>query len=199
MNKKYNIIIAVLLIVIIILVAIKFKPKDEVTIVPEEIGVQSTIFDWKSLSSSDVFKIASKIPDLQFYPEVPIELSAVADLTGDGIPEGVFTGDGGNNGLSIILSKTNESGTITLLQQKDQYGTVGPVTLLSVGRAMINEGYQLLPEEHGFYTVSRSYDPDGDYFICNESGVNAYIWNSSTKLFEWNKSYSEKYTSEACK
>src|SRR3989344_21306 len=109
----------------------------------------TVVAEWKSLSSSNLFAISSK-ENIYLVPDFGVTLAETIDLTGDGLDEGIFGGNGGNNELSFI---------------------------------MVQERYELLPNEHGFYTASLSYNEATDKFKCNTNGVSAYSWNSSTKLF----------------
>jgi hypothetical protein len=83
-------------------------------------------------------------------------------------------------------------------KQKNKDGSITPVALVSVGRVMVQEGYELVPTENGFYTASMSYNEQSDKFKCNPNGVHAYKWNTTTKLFEWNQAMTTKYTTQVC-
>lgn len=153
---------------------------------------------WRAMSSVDLLTISSK----ENLGLSAITLTQTVDLTGDGIDEGIFTGNGGNSGVTFFLIKNDT--TISVARQKNKDGSIHPVALEYVGRAMVSENFKLLPSEKGFYTVSLSFDEDADssdssHFKCNTNSVQAYQWNSSTKLFEWNQALTTKYTAEVCK
>ena len=173
----------------------KSVPQEQVTN-----NLTNTVIDaaWKSLSSDDLFKIIDNDKSLYFEKSFGIQFVNTLDLTGDGLHEGIFGGNGGNNGLSFILSK-NTDGSTFIAKQKNKNGSIATVGLFSVGRVMVSESFDFLPEENGFYTVSKSYNEKTEKFVCNENGVNAYKWNNQTKLFEWNQSLTVKYTGQVCK
>lgn len=156
---------------------------------------QNTPFNWGTLSTQMISQIV--LGETSLYFEGMPTFSDSMDLTGDGIAEGIFTGNGGNNGLTIILIR-NSDGTIVAARQKNRDGSIQAVSLLDVGRVMVQEGYKLLPAQHGFYTESLHNDEDGGNFVCNTNGVNAYVWNSSTRLFQWNQALTTQSTAEVC-
>ncbi len=151
--------------------------------------------NWQSVSSSSAYTLATN-SGVYLSPGSSVSLSQSVDLNGDGIDEGVFSGDGGNSGITFILIR-DANGQNVVAKQKNKDGTINAVNLLSVGRVMVSEGYKLLPLEKGFYTVSKSNDGESG-FVCKSDGLNAYSWNTSTKLFEWNQSMTTRYTSEVC-
>lgn len=155
--------------------------------------------EWQSHSSEYLLGVATNA-GLYLEPGSGVSLSQMVDLTGNGIDEAIFTGNGGNNGASFIMIK-GDDGKSYVAKQKYKDGTIGPVQLTAIGRVMVSEGYKLLPNENGFYTVSKSNvstDGETSNFKCNVNGVNAYKWNASTKMFEWNQSMTTKYTAEVC-
>lgn len=199
-NSKLN---TILLIILIILVALLFlyvmslgkeEKKTNYTTEQDSSVKSDTSFDWKTLSQKDILSL---IPIETFVPESGIGLTKTVDLTGDGINEAVFTGNGGNNNLSIIIMR-NSDNTFSVANEKNKNGSINPVELYEIGRVMVQEKFELLPSEHGFYTISLSYDQNTEKFECKENGVNAYIWNDMTKLFEWNQSLTLKYEKIAC-
>lgn len=155
----------------------------------------NVVAEWKSFSSDNLFGISSQ-ENIHLMQGAGIQLTETVDLTGNGIDEGIFCGDGGNNGTCFIMIK-GDDGKNFVAKWKGPDGTITPVSLLSVGRLRVSSSYQFLPDEKGFYTVSKSNDGDGGEFEC-DGGVVAYSWNSSTKLFEWNQALSTKYTNQVC-
>lgn len=153
--------------------------------------------EWQSHSSEYLFGVATN-EGLYLEPGSGVSLSQMVDLTGNGIDEGIFTGNGGNNGASFIMIK-GDDGKSYVAKQKEKDGTIGPVYLVSIGRVMVSESFELLPSEQGYYTVSKSNtnETTGE-FTCNTNGVKAYKWNVSTKMFEWNQSMTTKYTAKVC-
>ncbi len=165
--------------------------------VKNSVSNSDVIKEWKSFKTDELQKIALA-ENIFLEKESGIGLSETVDLTGDGLDEAIFVGNGGNNNLGFIMTK-NSDGTNSVLKNKEREGMIYPVLLLSVGRVRVNEQYKLLPAEHGFYTSSMSYDEKADKFTCNQNGVNAYSWSIKTKIFEWNKTLTDKYTKEVCK
>jgi len=151
--------------------------------------------NWQSVTSSSAYTLATNA-EIYLSSGSAVQLSQSVDLTGDGIDEGVFTGDGGNSGMTFILMK-DVNGQNVLAKQKNKDGTISVIQLLGVGRVRVSESFKFVPEERGYYTISKSNDGESD-FVCNPDGVNAYSWNTSTKLFEWNQSMTTKYTAEVC-
>lgn len=140
--------------------------------------------------------------DKQIYVEVSSGFSLKeTDVTGDGLPEGIFTGNGGNNDASFILI-TDSKGEPELAKWRMEDGSVSVVSLLSVGRVAFQEGYVLVPEQQGFYLISKSLDRTQSEFesnfICNPGGAPFFKWNERTELFEWNEELTALYTSEVC-
>ncbi len=157
----------------------------------------AVVAEWQSLPETDLLATASA-ENIYLDPESGVGLQETLDLTGDGIDEAIFEGNGGNNGMAFIMTK-DTTGANVVAQQKNKDGGIYPVQLLSVGRVMVQETFKLLPGEHGFYTASLSYDESAGKFICNTDGVNAYSWNTPTDLFEWSQALTTKYAAEVCK
>lgn len=156
----------------------------------------STNPNWSSVSSLSAYTLATS-DGIYLSSASGVRLSESVDLNGDGIDEGVFSGDGGNSGVTFILMK-DDDGQSVAAKQKNKDGTISSVNLSSVGRAMFSESFKLIPEQKGFYTVSKSNDGQGGNFECDLNSVNAYSWNASTKLFEWNQSLTAKYINQEC-
>ncbi len=176
------------------------KPKPVVTPTPTQSEDQVSNSDvrqgWQAISSSVLLNLATA-QGIGLESGSAVQLSEMIDITGDGLDEGIFTGNGGNSGMTFIMTRDSNGNNI-IAKQKDRNGTIGPVQLLSVGRVMVSESYKLLPSIKGYYTVSKSNDGESGNFECNVNGLNAYSWNSSTKLFEWNSGYTTTYTAEVC-
>lgn len=151
--------------------------------------------NWESFSTPSAYSLATNGGVYLSGPNV--SLSQSVDLTGDGVQEGVFVGDGGNSGVTFILIK-DSNGQNVLARQKNRDGSITPVNLVSVGRVMVSESFKLIPQQNGFYTVSKSNANQDGYFVCNADGVNAYVWSNTTSLFEWNQSLTYTYTSQEC-
>jgi hypothetical protein len=205
LDMKNNQFKNILLIILVIAVAylgyklfVKVPPKEEAKPAPVQ-----TVFDWKSLSKNEIETIVSKEPDVYFEKDIGLSLTQEVDLTGDGKPEAIVNGNGGNNEVSFILYK-NREGNVSVAKLRNKNGELSPATLLEIGRVMVNASYKLLPSENGFYTSSLEFDDSADnsetsHFKCGEDSVNAFAWNSQKEWFEWNKALTDKYTVEVCK
>lgn len=156
----------------------------------------TVVAEWKSLTSNELLAIANE-EDMYLEKDFGVKLSETIDLTGDGIDEGIFTGNGGNNGASFIMIKGND-GKSFVAKQKNKDGTINQVYLVEIGRVMFSEGFELVPNEYGFYTISKINNEESGNFSCKPNGVNAYSWNTSIKMFEWNQVMTTKYTTQVC-
>jgi hypothetical protein len=156
-------------------------------------------YNWQAVSKTELAAVVSAYPDLWFDKEMGLSLSQAIDLTGDGVPEGIVRGDGGNNDVSFILFANN--GSLSVAKQKNKNGTIEPVALYEIGRVQANASFQLLPNEHGFYTSSLVPDESSESvnFKCTDVSVNAYVWNPSTTLFEWNAALTATEHTKVCK
>lgn len=154
-------------------------------------------FNWSSVSNSKFAEIVSKDKDLYFIPEEGLKLTQTVDLTGDGIDEAIVSGNGGNSNVSFILM-IDKAGNISVAKQKEKEGTTLAVSLVEVGRVNYQGIFKLLPEEHGFYTAYLT-ATDINKYGCDSGSVNAYVWSSTTRLFEWNQALTTKYTAQVCK
>ncbi len=162
-----------------------------------KISNSDVVKEWEGLSNSDLYDYASQ-ENIYLAPDFRVVLREAVDLTGDDLAEGVFEGNGGNSGVAFILVKGID-GESFVAKQKDREGVVYPAQLLSVGRSMVQETYELLPFENGFYTASLSFDDALGEFICIADGVNAYSWNSYIQLFEWNSELTLEYSGDVCR
>lgn len=175
----------------------KPKPTTPTPTQPEDQVSNSDVRQgWQAISSSVLLNLATA-QGIGLESGSAVQLSEMIDITGDGLDEGIFTGNGGNSGMTFIMTR-DSSGNNVIAKQKDRNGMIGPVQLLSVGRAMVSESYKIVASIKGYYTVSKSNDGESGNFECNVNGLNAYSWNSSTKLFEWNSGYTTTYTAEVC-
>lgn len=210
-----NTLIAILVIAVVVIgylfIKEKTKPTDYSNAWPETVPATPTNnnnsqpklsnttvrAEWQSHSSDYLLGVATNA-GLYLEPGSGVSLSQMVDLTGNGIDEGVFTGNGGNNGASFIMIM-GDDGKSYVAKQKEKDGSINPVYLVSVGRVMVSEGYELLPNEQGFYTVSKVNNEESGNFTCKQEGVKAYKWNASSKLFVWNQAMTDKYNTEVCR
>ena len=191
-SRKSLVFLLGIMILVLVYIGIRFKSGD--TSMPEAI-VASEPFDWGKLDPKYVLDFAQKRGTLT--DDRIVYFLYAADLTGDSKSEGVFMGSGGNSDWYIILMQQDD-GSIALAQLRQKDGRIFPVAL-SPGRAMINASFEILPQEKGFYQAWFSYDPENQKLTCKMGGLEAYTWNPSDSLFDWNANMTEKYSSQICK
>ena len=152
-------------------------------------------FDWSTVPNynlNEAFCLEGCIhPDSK-----NITIMQTIDLTGDGKNEAIVR-PVISTAIYYILNK-NSDGSISVLKQKNQDGTTSLAELNSHGGTEINSDYELIPEEHGFYSMTFVKDEkrstaDKYYYNCNSNSINAYAWNPSSSLFEWNQALTAKY------
>lgn len=172
----------------------------ETTIEVNEKEQEARDFDWENISEQTLAGLVGGA-NLGLMPGSYGQFVETRDVTGDGIPEGIFTGAGGNAGITFILRDIN--GSPRVAQQRDSFGNIQPVALYSIGRVAVSVGYEFLPEQNGYVVIQKKLnqteegvDPAG--FQCEENGVNVYTWDTSTELFEWNQALTEQYTLTEC-
>lgn len=159
------------------------------------------ISNWNSFPGDEVWALLDE-NKLVFERDSGVKISQQVDLTGDGISEAIVEGNGGNNGFATILI-ANSNG-VEVAKVKNKNGIISPVYVYSVGRVAVNESYKFIPNENGFYTVSKTLDEradnsDSSHFMCATGAVSAYQWNPKTNLFEYNSALTAKYTASECK
>lgn len=169
----------------------------------QQVSTTSTprTFNWSTLPGDETWYLIDQA-GIYFEKDFGVHFSQSVDLTGDGIPEGIFDGNGGNNTAATILISNSDG--VSVAKAKNKNGTISPVYVYSVGRVAVNENYKFIPNENGFYMVSKSLDENADnsdssHFICASGAVSAYQWNPKTSLFEWNSALTAKYTTIECK
>ncbi len=134
----------------------------------------------------------------------PVSIIEEVDLSGDGCTEVIVTT--GNTGAYTaeytILREENGNPIITEL--KEDSGQVVSVSIGSGASVRNQVGYKTLPQQNGFYTVQKNYDyqeqsntPDL-LEILADCDVNAYIWNSTTKLFEFDSNLAQSVAPTVC-
>jgi hypothetical protein len=166
-----------------------------------EVSTDEKDFDWEDVSEETLAGLVGGA-NLGLMPGSYGQFVDTRDVTGDGQPEGIFTGAGGNAGITFILRDVD--GSPRVAQQRDSSGNIQPVALYSIGRAAVSVNYEFLPEQNGYVVMQKKLDQteegvDPKGFTCEENGVNVYAWDPSTELFEWNQALTEQYTAQECR
>lgn len=206
MNKNRLIISLITVVVATVIIVVILKKEIPGSVISHNTTDSSLVktskdFTWESLPIEKVWEIIKKERDVYFWEDFGIKLYRSVDLTGDGISEGIYQGDGGNNDAVVVLMRDSD-GTINVAKYKlKDTDIIEPVYLVAYGKASASEEYDFLPEEKAFYTVMKYTDLNRDdvQYICNNNSVNAYQWNLKTNLFEWNATLTAKYTAIECK
>jgi len=157
--------------------------------------ISSGEINWNNMSFLNVVSLAKNAGlDGEVMLDQPITISETLDLNGDRLTDAVFSGIGGNAGVSFIL--LNSNGQPTVAQQQSRLGFVGPVALYQVGRVGTSMGYELLPEENGYYILEKRLDQTTESLACYSLDV--LVWNESTEIFEYNQVLSDQYYTQEC-
>lgn len=117
----------------------------------------------------------------------PISIIRTADITGDGIPEAlVYLG---NYSYLTLMRLENDKPVVAQFKKKD--GKIS--TLLFSERLQV--GVVMLSEKNAIFDFSWSIDALGKLSSCS---VDAYQWNSQTKIFEFNTALSKEIKPDFC-
>lgn len=203
-NTNNKPIILLLALAVLLLVYIAFKPKGITT--PEKETKETTS---ESVSNTNKESNPEFIVGSKSYNEFLLELKNLdpnagvdrnasveswADVTGDGVDEGLVSiGTGGSAMDSYAVIKV-ENGKPVLTKIKDENGNTSYFSGMSGSGGSGRYGGMtgLLPEQNSLYTSSYMvYGSIDDY--C---GASVYTWNSGTKMFEYKKTLSKQKTDE---
>src|SRR5690349_14116735 len=88
-----------ILIVLVLFGLYKITSKNKIPNTEENTNTGESVvsFDWAKFNSKQLADIVSRSPGADFDPTIPLEISKIVDLTGDGETEAVVVGSGGNN------------------------------------------------------------------------------------------------------
>ena len=94
---------------------------------------------------------------------------------------------GGSGAYVEELTLMREDGNNPIIAKlKNNNGQVDSV-LIGAGASVRNQvGYKTLPQQNGFYSFQKNIDEQGGQMILAGCSVDAYVWNNSTKIFEYN-------------
>jgi hypothetical protein len=152
---------------------------------------------WKAISLEKVWSLIETKKDVFFLKDFGIKLINTFDITGDGIVDAVYQGNGGQNEAIILL--TYKDNNIDFLEYKTKDGNIYPVYLVSYQHASGAADYKILPDEHAFYETTSyvsSGSDDSVQFVCRKDSFATYQWNPNTNLFEYNQLLTQKYIIE---
>lgn len=162
-------------------------------------------YSWNSVSESDLNDVIIKDSDLyerlmlRYNEHVGLDMvnKKEINLKGDDKKDLLIGRSGASSHLYFIFTRNN-NGTISIAKQKNKDGSVVSILLGGGYGPDVQSSYELIPEEHGYYITNILIKSPASGFgvadySCSSDSVNAYTWNSEQKLFEWNKTLSNKY------
>lgn len=119
-----------------------------------------------------------------------------SDITGDGVPEAIVDlGTGGAaTDLFTLMRIENNKPVAARFKQKDGKISSLMFTAGAGGAGRYGSAVEMLVDKKAIYSASYfAYSDESDY--CR---VEAYQWNSQTKIFEFNKSLSNEIQQDYC-
>lgn len=127
-----------------------------------------------------------------------VHFSDAVDLTGDGVPEGIFETGQGATGNTVTIFKFDSAQKPIALKTKAADGSIATASLSEATSATYSVGYKILPDDHGYYetetkNTSTTATPK---LSCS---LDAYSWNALTGQFEWSQTLTSQYTAQVCK
>ncbi len=128
-----------------------------------------------------------------------VRVAAVADLTGDGVPEAVINWCNGGAYTDWLILMRLENGRPVLARSREngKYSSIGIAYGTS---AMHSAGYEFHPEQHAIYTFELDIGGWTEPSVAREPSVakeitahvKVYVWNPKTKTFDWNRKLSKQ-------
>ncbi len=123
-------------------------------------------------------------------------LQGDTDVTGDGVPEALaYTGGAGAYTDELAIMRLEEGKVVTAsYKQKD--GTTGPF-LVNGGASALNQlDYGMVSEKNAVYQTEVMRNSNGTIATCS---LDAYVWNSQSKIFEYSLAVSKDLEPTYCK
>lgn len=154
-----------------------------------------TQFNWNA-SLAEITAMIKKDFSGGANPNPPVSiLRSDFDITGDGVNEAlVFNGNSGAYVTEVAVMRI-ENGKIVSAKWKTKNGQVGLVSLAGGASVMNQLEYGIIPGK-GFYQARVERDGNtGGVATCE---VEAYQWNSTTKIFDYSSSSSTQYKQSYC-
>lgn len=131
--------------------------------------------------------------------ESPISIWQTSDITGDSVPEAlVYLGQGGAYTTYLTLMRI-ENGKPVVAQFKQKDGKISPLIFLDGASVMNGESVVMLPEKNAIYAGHWSKVVGGEpYGGLSNCKVEAYQWNSQTRIFDFSQTLSNEIRPGYC-
>jgi len=129
---------------------------------------------------------------------VPLAVGEEVDITGDGCTEAVVLVDAGGAYTTTFALFRSENSSPVFAEQKENSGQIVKV-MFDAGASVKNQlGYKTLPQDNGFYTFQKNYDEQNGQIILANCEINTYVWNSATKVFDYNANLTTALSLQVC-
>lgn len=156
--------------------------------------------DWQSLIPAIQLELGPEFSDVKVEERGSLSIYQSVDITGDNVSEAlVDIGSGGayTEYLTLMLVK---NGQPAVAEFKQEDGKISPLLFLVGASAMNGEDVEMLPEKNAIYSGHWSGTVQGNSFgNLTDCGVEAYQWNDSVKIFEFNAGLSEEIRPDFCR
>lgn len=119
-----------------------------------------------------------------------------ADITGDGTEEAVVSLGSGGAYTSYYALMQSENGSPRLARFKQKNGDIGNIMFLEGASVSHGISFELVPSKHAIYSESWALNPiNTDTIECE---IEAYQWNATSSLFEYNQALGDAATGLYC-
>jgi len=123
-----------------------------------------------------------------------ILIAAGAPSVGQFVP---LVDAGGAYTTTFALFRSENSSPV-FAEQKENSGQIVKV-MFDAGASVKNQlGYKTLPQDNGFYTFQKNYDEQNGQIILANCEINTYVWNSATKVFDYNANLTTALSLQVC-
>ncbi|MCD8528041.1 MAG: hypothetical protein LRY41_01785 [Candidatus Pacebacteria bacterium] len=155
---------------------------------------------WNNLSSQSLYDQALA-SGIWLEEGFGVNLSGVKDVTGDGVSEAIFTGNGGNADVSFIARALTPT-TYEILRMKLENNTSETLSLMRKGVVTYSVGYRIKEDQCRIGIYQYAIDQIAGNINCSSQDlpaqINGYIWNQNEGLFVWNTDYTQQLIQEIC-
>ena len=155
--------------------------------------------NWESLISTIRTAVGPTFLGVRVEESGSLSIFQKNDITGDSIPEALVNlGSGGAYTSYLTLMRVeNDKPVAAQFKQKD--GKVSPLMFLAGASVMNGEGVVMLPDKNAIYAGHWSRAVSGTPFgSLTNCSVEAYQWNSQTKIFDYSASISSEVRPGFC-